>query len=155
MRSLRLDGFRATRIALLIAVVNMLALMGWFFFAKVSLYEVGGNLSWNEEGMIAATFSKEAMPRLRQGQTATVRLDFGADQPAQTLPAYLYRLPENDEAVLFYLDRNDLPDSARTGKLNGQVEVEVEKVTPAQLVLRTSGKFLNQAPAPTANGSAP
>ncbi len=155
-RSLKLDSFRATRIGLLVAAVNMLALLVWFFFARVSIYDVGGNLSWQEEGMLGATFSKEVMPRLRQGQTARVRLDFGADQPSQTIPAYLYRLPDSGEPVLFYIRYDDLPESARQGKLTGQVEVEVEKATPAQLVLRSSGKFLNRsAGAPASNGDTP
>ena len=40
MRSLRLDSFRATRIGLVFAIIIMLALIVWFFMARVTLYEV-------------------------------------------------------------------------------------------------------------------
>lgn len=149
MRSLQLDSFRAARIGLALAAINMLVLTAWFFLAKVTLYEASATLAWGDEGMVAATFSKEALARLRQGQPAIIRLDPGPDQPSLALPATLYRLPETGEQVLFYITDNALPEDQRPEKLTGQVEVEVEYVTPAELVLRTSGKYLNQSPQTT------
>lgn len=151
MRSLQLDSFRATRIGLALAGLMMLFLIGWFFLAKVSLYEVSSNLVWSQERMLSATFPKEALARLRQGQPATLRLNLGADQPGLALPAYLYRMPQGDGAVLFYITGSDLPVNLPKDKLTGVLEVQVERITPAELVLRTSGKYLTYGPAP-ANG---
>jgi len=160
MRSLQLDSFRATRIGLALAVLNMLVLTGWFFLARVTLYEVSSNLAWGQQGMLAVSFPKESLARLRQGQPATVRLNLGTDQPGLALPAYLYRLPEHDGAILFYITAHDLPanllQDRRPGeKLTGVVEVEVEHVTPAELVLRSSGKYLSYGPALAAPATTP
>ncbi len=144
MRSLRQDSFRAARIGLVLAGINMLVLIGWFFMARVTLYEVGNQLEWSSEGLIAATFASEGMDRLRQGQPAVVRLDLGPDQPALVLPAYVYRLPESGERVELAIEAGDVLQELRQTAPKGQVEVEVAYVTPAELTLRATGKYLNQ-----------
>lgn len=142
MRSLQIDSFRATRVGLGLAMVNLLVLLAWFFLAHITLYEASTALAWGEEDMLAASFAPPALARLRQGQEATVRLNPGPDQPVLTFSAYLYRMPEDSGPVLFYIQSGDVPDSLRqAAKLSGQVEVGVEQITPAELVLRNSGKY--------------
>jgi hypothetical protein len=148
MRALRLDSFRATRIGLVFAIFIMLALIVWFFLAKVTLYEVSNSLELNPEGKILATFPKEARARLRPGMPAIVRLSQGADQPALTLPAVVWDLPREGEQVAIMVLSDGLPLDAQQAELSGQVDVEVEYITPAELVLRTSGKFLNRSQVP-------
>lgn len=145
MRALRLDSFRASRIGLILAVVNMAVLIGWFFFAKVTLYEVSTTLESGADGRVLATFSGEALERLQQGQSATLRLSGSADRPGLSLPAYLFSLERGKNPVEFVIMANDTLPS---GKLSGRLEVEVERVTPAELVLRTSGRYLNQGQIP-------
>lgn len=144
MRSLRQDNFRATWIGLVLAGINMLVLIGWFFLARVTLYEVGNQLEWSSEGLIAATFTSEGMDRLRQGQPAVVRLDLGADQPALTLPAYVYQIPDTGERVVLAIEAGDVMQELQQTTPKGQVEVEVAYVTPAELTMRATGKYLNQ-----------
>jgi hypothetical protein len=148
MRALRLDSFRATRIGLVFAIFIMLALIVWFFLAKVTLYEVSNSLELNPEGNILATFPKEARARLRPGMPAIVRLSQGADQPTLTLPAVVWDLPREGEQVAIMVLSEGLPLDAQQAELSGQVDVEVEYITPAELVLRTSGKFLNRSQVP-------
>jgi hypothetical protein len=148
MRSLRLDSFRATRIGLAFAIFIMLALIVWFFVAKVTLYEVSTSLEVNADGKLMATFPKEARPRLRPGMPAILRLTQGTDQPTLTLPAVVFDLPRDGEQVEILVISNALPLDSQQGELTGQVDVEVEYITPAELVLRTSGKFLNRSQVP-------
>ena len=148
MRSLRLDSFRATRIGLVFAIIIMLALIVWFFMAKVTLYEVGSTLEWNADGKLMATFPKESLTRLRPGMPAILRLPQGPDQPAITIPAVVFNLPREGEQVEILVLPSQVPLDTQQGKLSGQVEVEVEYVTPAELVLRTSGKYLNRSQVP-------
>lgn len=148
MRSLRLDSFRATRIGLVFAIIIMLALIVWFFMAKVTLYEVGSTLEWNADGKLMATFPKESLARLRPGMPAILRLPQGPDQPAITIPAVVFNLPREGEQVEILVLPSEVPLDTQPGKLSGQVEVEVEYVTPAELVLRTSGKYLNRSQVP-------
>lgn len=145
MRSLQIDSFRATRVGLGLAMVNLLVLLAWFFLAHITLYEASSAISWGEEGMLAANFAPPALARLRQGQTATVRLNPGPDQPVLTYSAYLYRIPDQGGPVLFYIEGAEVPESLRQAeKLSGQVEVAVEQITPAELVLRNSGKYFSR-----------
>ncbi|MFM8321282.1 MAG: hypothetical protein ACKOC5_10235 [Chloroflexota bacterium] len=148
MRSLRLDSFRAARVGLALAALNMLALLGWFFLARVTLYEVGTDLAWTQESsLVSAAFTPEALARLRHGQDATLRVNPGAGQAVLAVSTYVYRLPESGRQVLFVVNPYDLPEGLRQGKLTGQVEVAVERVTPFELVMRNSGKFLSSSPA--------
>ena len=155
MRALRLDSFRATRIGLAFAIVIMLALIAWFFLAKVTLYEVGTTLEMNSDGKLLVTFPKEARSRLRPGMPAILRLSQGADQPTLTLPAVVWDLPPDGEQVEILILSDALPPDAQKGKLAGQLDVEVEYITPAALVLRTSGKFLNRSQLPVSPQTAP
>lgn len=147
IRSLRIDSFRASRLGLLLAVGLMAALLAWFFLARVTLYEVSNTVQVMENGMLQVAFSTEARNRLRMGQEAVVRINPGADQSAITLPAMVYDIPSDGSDAQLYLLTNDLPPGGLQGKLNGQVEVAVERLTPAELLLRTSGKYLNRSPA--------
>jgi hypothetical protein len=148
MRALRLDSFRATRIGLVIAVLIMLALILWFFLARVTLYEVSTTLEAKPEGMILATFPAEARSRLRPGMPAILRLSPGADQPSLTLPAVVWNLSAEGEQVEIMLLSGGEALNQQSGKLSGQVDVEVEYITPAALLLRTSGKYLNRSQLP-------
>jgi hypothetical protein len=148
MRALRLDSFRATRIGLIFAILVMLALIVWFFLAKVTLYEVSNSLELIADGKILVAFPKEARSRLRPGMPAILRLSQGSDQPVLTLPAVVWDLPQGQEQVEILVLSDGLPLDAQQGELLGQVDVEVEYITPAELVLRTSGKFLNRSQLP-------
>jgi hypothetical protein len=148
MRALRSDSFRATRIGLLFAVLIMLALILWFFLAKVTLYEVSTELETKPDGMIMATFPSEARLRLRPGMPALLRLPQNADQPSMTLPAVVWNLPSDGEQVEVLVLEGVETLNQQQGKLSGQVDVEVEYITPAALVLRTSGKYLNRSQLP-------
>lgn len=149
MRVLRLDTFRATRIGLILAAVNMVILTLWFFFARVTLYEVTTQLQPGAEGRVVATFPAESVGRVRMGQSAWLRLDPGAEGQAARFPAMIYDLPPGgNKAEVIILD-NQFPSGPNAAalpaeKLKGQLEVEVEYVTPAQLVMRASGRFLSQ-----------
>lgn len=148
MRALRLDSFRATRIGLIFAIFIMLALILWFFLARVTLYEVSNSVEMAADGKVLVAFSKEARARLRPGMPAILRLSQGPDQPVLTLPAVIWNLPREGEKVELMVLADGLPVDLQQGEISGQVDVEVEYITPAELVLRTSGKFFNRSQLP-------
>jgi hypothetical protein len=148
LRSLRVDSFRAAKVGLLLAILLMTGLLAWFFLAKVTLYENSTSIELTDDSRILASFSQEGMGRIRKGQAALVRLKSGSDQPDVTLPAFVYDLsPESNQAVLVF-DTNQVPVELQTGSLNGRVEVEVEYLTPVELVVRATGKYLNETEIP-------
>ena len=141
LRALRVDSFRPSRIGLLLAIILMGGLIAWFFMAKVTLYENSVSLQFKEDGRLLATFTPEGMKRVRQGQTAMLHIDVGADQPAESLPAMVFDIQADSNVAEILVKSNEVPESLKKGNLGGHVEVEVEYATPAQLLLRVSGKY--------------
>jgi hypothetical protein len=130
-------------LGLLLGVLLMIGLLAWFFLAKVTLYENSSTLQIQPDGQVVATFSEEGLRRVRQGQSVVLRIDQGADQPTLTLPAIVYDTQKGGGKVILYVFADELPAGAADGKLTGRAEVEVEYVTPAQLVIRATGRYLS------------
>jgi hypothetical protein len=143
IRSLRIDSFRASRIGLLLGLLIMSALIAWFFFAKVTLYETSASISFTENGRLMAVFTPEAIKRIQPGQSAILRLSPGADQSSINASALVYGVETEQNNVELLVMTPGLSAEIPKEKLSGQVEVEVEYITPAKLVLRTSGKVFN------------
>jgi hypothetical protein len=143
MRSLKTDSFRASRIGLILASLLMLALVFWFFSARVALYETSSDLSGSQDGRVLVTFKEEALGRIQQGQTALLRLGGSTSQRSQPVTAMVFDVDREMNQVELLILEGDLPADILSGKLTGQVEIEVERITPAELVLRTSGKYLS------------
>ena len=150
MRSLNSDSYRASRIGLILAIVNMLALLAWFFFAKVTLYEVSDQVEFTQQGSVVALFSKDAMARIFPGQNALFKVDAGQDQPLVSLPSLVIDAPPDANQVELLIVADEIPIGLTEIDLGGKatVEVEVEYVTPAELVMRASGKFFSRSEVP-------
>ena len=86
LRSLGIDSFRASLIGMILAVLIVFALIAWFFLAKVTLYEYSSSITFNEDGRIYAEFSSEAMPRLRPGESAILRITLPGENRQVSLP---------------------------------------------------------------------
>ena len=150
LRSLKHDSFRASRIALILAILNMSVLLGWFFLGTITLYEVSSELTFKDNGSFEAQFTKEGIPRLFPGQSAVLRIDAGPDQPLVTAPALLIDVEDNTGKAQFLIMTDEVPASALRGDLSStaEIEVEVEYISPAALVLRASGKYLGGSQIP-------
>jgi hypothetical protein len=148
MRSLNIDSFQASRVGLILGSVLLLVLIAWFLFAKVSLYAVSQEVGFNPDGRFMATFSKEEMARVKIGQDALVRIYSTVDQPPVVVPGIVFDIPPGSQEAEILVMIQDLPETGLSENATGQVEVEVERITPMALVLRTSGKYLsgNQIP---------
>ena len=127
---------------MILSILLMGVLLAWFFLAKVTLYENSQTLKFGDEGRLFATFSPEGQRRLRQGQSVILRLDMGPDQPVLTLPAMVFDLRSDSDQVELIILSDQIPPELQSGKINGRAEVEVEYVTPVQLLVRATGKML-------------
>jgi len=148
MRALRVDSFRPARVGLFLAIVLMSGLIAWFFAAKVTIFENSTSLQFSEDGRLMANFTPEGMKRIRKGQTATLQIDAGADQPGESLPAMVFDTQPDSNVAEILVKVAQVPDSLKSGGLSGRVEVEVEYATPAQLLLRISGKYFGNSSIP-------
>lgn len=149
LRSLRVDSFRISRLGLLFSIILMMGLLAWFFLAKITLYENSTSIQLRSDGMIEAGFSEEGLRRIREGQSVVLRIDRGADQSSLTIPGMVYDTRLVKDKVILYVYSDTLKEALINGKLTGRAEVEVEYVTPAQLLVRATGKYLegsNQIP---------
>jgi len=133
---------------MILAALNMLALVLWFFLARVTLYEVSDKLSLGQNGRVNAEFSSEAMGRIQTGQSAIVRIDPGPEQPGQNLPALVVAVERGGNQVQLLIMVPDLSPQTLGEKISGQAQVEVEFVTPVELVLRTTGKYMGGGQVP-------
>jgi hypothetical protein len=133
---------------MILAALNMLALVLWFFLAHVTLYEVSDKLELGKDGRVNVEFSSEAIGRIETGQSAILKIDPGSEQPGQNLPALVVSVDKKGNRVQLLIMVPDLSPQTLGEKINGQAEVEVEHVTPAELVLRSSGKYLGGSQVP-------
>ncbi len=149
MRSLKADGFRALLVWLLLAMMLTVAWGGWFFLARVTLYEIGQTASVVKGGTIVIDFPAKTAERIQAGQTASFR-PAGAtgSQPlaVSAMVMKVTRLPRQDMARVELLPQEDeMPPEVGT---TGQVEIEVEYVSPATLAVRAAQQFLGASQIP-------
>lgn len=150
MRSLASDSFRASVVGLSLGMVVLLLWLGWFFLARITVYETSQNATMSAAGEVVAYYGPTALGRVLPGQSALVRIAGGtATGLPQTLPAVVMDVKEESSRARVRVDLYalDLPADLMIGQtgLAGQADIEVEYVSPAVLVMRASGQFL-QAP---------
>lgn len=148
MRSLKVDSYRASLVGILLASAIMLALVVWFFSARITLFEISNSVSMTEDGHLMVRFPAESMARLRQGQPAVLRVTSGSDQSVTPLPAMVFTIQPGSNDVEIILTANEIPENLFAQGIKGQVQVEAEYITPAVLVMRAMGKYLNRQQIP-------
>jgi hypothetical protein len=148
MRSLQVDSYRASLVGILLASGILLALVVWFFTARITLYESTNSVSLTEDGRLMARFPSEAMARLRQGQAGVLRVSVGSDQSVVPLPIMVFTIQQGSPDVEVIVTSNEIPENLFPEGFKGQVQVEAEYITPATLVSRAMGKFLNRPQIP-------
>lgn len=148
VRSLDIDSYRASRIGMILALVIIIVLLAWFFLAKVTLYEVSSDLTFTEDGRVLAYFPEESLKRIQPGQPVILRVYYDPDQATLTLPAMVISTEKDGEQVEIIVISEDVSSLPLQEDLTGQVQVEIEYVTPATLVRRASGSYLNNSQFP-------
>ncbi len=143
LRSLNADRFHASLIGLGVAVVLLIAWGSWFLLARMTIYEVSASAVVARDGFVLADFPSAKLERIRRGQAAWLRpVPDAAKQPV-SVPAVVFDIigspsAESARVKLFpILDRD--PNKILLEGQKVRVEIEVESVSPASLVLRTSG----------------
>jgi hypothetical protein len=126
LRALNADDFRASKLGLLVAVALLGAWTWWMFAARVPQYESTTNVRI-ESSRAMAYFPPQALRRIHPDQPAIVRFD-GEAFPArvQTVAA------DHAELVLATNPQSPIPTST-----SATAEVEVSRLSPAAIALRT------------------
>lgn len=129
-RSLHSDSFGPSLMMLVLALILLLAWNVWFFFAQVSLTEISQSAQVIKVNIVEAKFPPEQLAHMRRGQAAFIYLE-GQAAPIEANVSDVW-----EEEVQLLLKDDEM---LTIGYLNGHVEVEVESVSPATLVLRAAG----------------
>ena len=148
LRSLQADRNRFSRLALALAALLFLGWLAWFFFAPVTLYEIGQIVQTSSDGVVIAQFPLTAQTRLQVGQT--VQLQLSGVKPPATLPATVADIAQpaagDQIQVTIYADMDSPYAAALQNGLTGQATVAVEQTAPARLVLRATGYGVDTPP---------
>jgi hypothetical protein len=142
VRSLNVDSYRASRVGLVIGILLMTALILWFFFARVSIYESTQEVNLSDDGRLVAVFPAESAARINPGQTAVLRLLSSGDQPPIAVQGYVFDIPPDSGEAEILVRQSDLNGAQLTKGMKAQVDVEIDKITPFTMVIRYSGRFV-------------
>lgn len=166
MRSLAADGSGRSVAALLLGLLFLCAWSAWFLLARVTLYEVtsaarleavgasrsGVELQDGRAFAIVAYFPIEALGRIRPGQPARLRLHAFPWPQYGSHPLTVGRVESEPHNGRFRVRLALAPPFNTRVPLQrglpGTVEVEVERLSPATLVLRMAGRMVGTLPPP-------
>ena len=142
MRSLDADSFGPSLVALIFAMILLLLWCFWFFLARIPITEVSQSVEIAQDEKIVATFPPKAMARLQEGQSAFLRL---GGMWSERVPAIMMEINYPRGQVELFAEENLSFIDGVMGEVE-QVEIEVEEVSPATLVMRASGLFTTPSP---------
>jgi len=145
MRALAADNFRTQLLGLLFAAILFAMWAVWFFFAQVGVYEVSEAARLHSQTQATADFPAATFGRIRPGQPARLRLAAFPWTQYGTLSATVASVDYDvdGDSVRVGLDLVPGANSAIRLEpgLRGNVEVEIERVSPAVLAVRAAGRI--------------
>ena len=133
LRALDADGFRISNLNLLFVLALLGCWMWWFARAGVPQYEISRDVR-SEANRFIATFPARVLDHVRPGQSATLELD-GVTIPAKVIAIGIDASSGQVRAILLPLTETPPPAAA-----HAQAAIEIERVSPATLVLRGTGR---------------
>ncbi len=145
MRALNADTFRPALVGLIVAGALVFIWLVWFLFASVPVTLTSQGAQVQPDGKIAAEFAPGTKDRFKPGQPAQVRYEVASGRPGEAFGAVVWRVtttPNGRVRVELY-PREDKTTAARSKLHEGsaQVEIPVEYVSPATMLMRASGQF--------------
>ncbi len=158
--ALQSDGGRRSQLVIVLAMSILLLWSIWFLFATIPAYETGEIIGIRRDGRLQALFPIDTLNLIRPGQHGYIQMDGSSIQHAtgeQLVTVTDVSTTEKNgyvEVILEadYAGRNGTPIAlAKDNPL--WATVAVEQISPAVLVLRTSGQFI-EAPAISLNTDA-
>lgn len=127
---------------LLVVALFLAAWIAWLFGARVPMYAVSDTAVLTSPTQLTATLPPDALLKIQTGQTALLRLDAFPWEEYGTISATVAEIDETlqDGRFQIQLRLNPIADTRipfQAG-LTGSVEIEIEQVAPAAMLLRTS-----------------
>ncbi len=137
LRSLNTDSFLVARIGLILSGAALAALLFWFFLGKVSLFETSDQLEVNEQGNLMAQFNQGTASHIQPGTEGKLSLMTGQGEQPVTIPVYVFRIDRETDRVELLIGGSIENSPASTGTIDGMVSIEIARVAPVEIVLRS------------------
>lgn len=128
LRALDADDFRASKLCLLGSIILLAGWTWWMMAARVPQYATTSNVRIETRHALAF-FPPDAATRIQPGQRAQVRLD------NITLPALVQSVAADHAELVFTTPQSPVPNPTRA-----DASIEVSRVSPATIALRTLGR---------------
>lgn len=150
-RALSADRGIPSIIGLIIAIALCTIWAAWFFYAPITRYATGTIVGATREGNIIAEFAAQELESIRPGQSAYIRLHGSEDSLTGSILGMVSRIIEpassqlskDSFSVLLFAQGDVAAAEIEAREFAGVVEIEVETVSPAMLVARASGQFVD------------
>ena len=157
MRSLELDDFRSTLVFLFVGALLFFGWLAWFLFAELPLYAMTNvtTLEIVREPpaapgtvlLVAELASGQGLGNVIPSQHALFHPAGSASRYSDAVSATVTRIgPETPSGKLRVELKVEYPEKLPPipqPELSGTLEIEVGRVSPAQLVLRSVGRVLS------------
>ncbi|MFN8492205.1 MAG: hypothetical protein U0350_31690 [Caldilineaceae bacterium] len=153
LRSLENDHFQRASLLVLLIAVLLAVWAGWLLAARLPVYAVSDGVRVEKTTnapsvkIVAAFAPNIALGRIQVGQTAYIRFNSVAWLQAGAIPATVANVAlaeqTNQVQVTFTSLAQPSGQPALLPGLTGSAEIEVERISPARLLLRAAGYSVN------------
>ena len=148
IRSLNIDSYRVSLIGMALGVIIMASLLLWFFLVKVTIYEFSTEINFTGSNTVTAKFPKDDLKKITSGQPAIIQIDASPNQPSITMTGMVIGTNSSQETAELVILSEEIQQIQLDDEITGQVQIEVEYITPAVLVRRASGMYVNNSQIP-------
>ena len=153
MRSLEVSDPRKLVVALIVTILLLVLWLLWFFLARITIYQISQPINITESDVIVAKFPLEAAQLLKLGQVATLTIDgnVGADLgPISGVVAQINRESKagivEASIVMHWSQVPQIYSLSNLADLTGKIEVVVEEISPATMVIRAANSAVTTSP---------
>ena len=148
LRSLETDTAHSRVIWLMVIALLLGIWLAWGLLSRVTLYEVTDQASLTGATTLVAQFSPAVQGRIQPGQTARLRLDSYPWLQYGSVSAVVTTVPRTPRdgwlEIRLTIPEKPAPPLSLDFGMTGVVEVAVEQVSPAELLLRAAGRGLSR-----------
>ncbi len=150
IQSLQADHGRFSVWGISLAILLLLLWTLWFFAPSLTIYTTGTVTGLTRSGTIVATFPAAAGPQLLPGQAARIYPTQGGADQVTSLPATVLAVDlsktDGTVEVRLYPESELAVDTLFAAGVSGEVTVETAIISPAVLLMRTTGQLIETPP---------
>ncbi len=141
--ALHAERARPTLLILVLSMGLVSAWVAWFFLASMTRSTTGALRGTTRRGTVLVTVAPEAAQEIQRGQTAVLHLHDTRAGQRYTLPGMVMAVTRQAEGVRVEVSLT--PQAAARirwhERITGHVEITVEQLAPAVVLMRTIGRF--------------